>query len=84
MATTGEKVWHALVSNGVTLGFFATDLVYVGEVPTLVLEWAGDLPAPGATVPLDPRFLHQINWPQAKWMYEWPIDDPRTTPRTVQ
>lgn len=81
---TGEKVWHTLVANGVTLGFYATDLVYVDDVPTLVLEWTGNAPSPGATVPLDPQYLQQINWPQAKWMYEFPIDDPRTTLRTLQ
>lgn len=81
---TGERVWHTLCSNGVTLGYFVTDLVYVGDVPTLVLEWTGDQPEPGATVPLDPQYLHEVNWPQAKWMYEFAVDDPRTTSRTVQ
>lgn len=76
---TGEKVWHTLVRGGVTVGFVATDLAYIDGIPTLVFWWQGqsDLPAPDATVPLEAQYLHELNWPQAKFMYELPIDDPR-------
>lgn len=85
MRKTGERVWHVLIQNGRTIGHFATDLVYIGEVPTLVFEWQPDgQPAPNSTAALNRQYLHEVNWPQARWMYEIPIHDPRTTSRTLQ
>ena len=62
-----------------TLGYFATDLAYIDGGPVLVFEWR-DEPAgavPVHFVSIDPQYLHEINWPQAKFMYEFPVNDPR-------
>jgi hypothetical protein len=44
-----------------------------------VLVWEqcphGDYPA--VTVTLDPAYLHKINWPEAEYLYELSIEDPR-------
>ncbi len=75
---TGERVYHELVRADVGLGRFATDLAYIGGVPTLVFEWQEDgQPAPGSTVQLDPQYLSEVNWPKAKYMYQFAIEDPR-------
>jgi hypothetical protein len=55
------------------------DLIWVDEIPTVVVEWEvlpdGDLPL--VSVPLDPTKLHIIGWDEAEYMYEEAIQDPR-------
>jgi hypothetical protein len=58
---------------------FDADLIFVGNVPTVVLEWDvrpdGDRPA--ITVPLKPEYLHKMQVGDAGYMYELAIVDPR-------
>lgn len=75
-----SSVWAIVGRRGVTAYHHAaSDLVWVAGVPTVVVQWAvrpdGDLPS--VTVPLDPQHLHKLNWPQAEYMYEFAIQDPR-------
>lgn len=56
-----------------------TDLIFVGDVPTLVVEWEarpdGDLPL--VTIPLDPQHLQPLkNWPHVDFLYDLPIVQP--------
>jgi hypothetical protein len=76
---TGAQVWHTLTRGSNSLGHFATDLAYIDGHPTLIFEWKD---TPNGSIPIyyvkiDARYLHEINWPQAKYMYELPVDDPR-------
>jgi len=56
-----------------------SDLIFLGSVPVAVLVWEqrpdGDYPA--VTVTLDPAYLHKINWPEAEYLYELSIENPR-------
>lgn len=56
-----------------------SDLIFVGGMPTVVLEWEmrpdGDVPA--VAIPLDPRSLHKLGWKSAEYMYEHGLEDPR-------
>jgi hypothetical protein len=72
-------VRHTLRRAGTNLGHFNSDLIFVGPVPTIVLEWMvgseGDIPA--VAIPLDPTHLHKIGWKDAEYMYELEVEDPR-------
>jgi hypothetical protein len=75
-----HKVWHTLTRSGRTLGHFATDMIFIDGVPTLVFEWGGSpQEVPKKTVQLDPRFLHRLEppWRQADHVYELAVEDPR-------
>lgn len=75
------KVWHTLTRAGRSVGHFSSDLIFTDEGPMVVIEWneteGGDVPA--VTVRLDPAYLHEMKppWPNADYLYEYPIDDPR-------
>ncbi len=76
------KVRYRLTSGGENLGYVNSDLVFLAGIPTNVLVWEerpfGDYPA--VTVSLDARYLHQINWPEAEYLYEHSIENPRGVP----
>ena len=73
------KVRHPLMNGGGNVGYVNSDLIFLAGIPIVVLAWEdrpfGDYPA--VTVSLDPRYLHQINWPEAQYLYELSIEDPR-------
>jgi hypothetical protein len=74
-----EKTHHLLTRKGVTVGHFQTDTVFVDGVPHLIFEWAvtpqGEIPA--FSVRLDPKHLSELNWPNCKYLYSLPVEDPR-------
>ena len=76
------KVRHLLMSAGKNFGFVNSDLISLVGIPTIVFVWEerpfGHHPA--VTVSLDARYLHQINWPEAEYLYEHAIEDPRGAP----
>ena len=76
------KVRHRLMSGGNNLGYVNSDLIFLAGIPIVVLVWEerpfGDYPA--VTVSLDARYLHQINWPEAQYLYEHSIEDPQGAP----
>jgi hypothetical protein len=59
---------------------FNTGLIFCAGVPIAVLPWErsphGESRA--VTVPLDPQHLHKTDWPEAEYLYELSIEDPRT------
>ena len=73
------KVRHRLMSGHKNLGYVNSDLIFLAGKPIVVLVWDegpfGDYPA--VTVALDERYLHQINWPEARYLYEHAIEDPQ-------
>lgn len=72
-------VRHTLKRAGKNVGHFNSDLIFVDQVPTIVIEWTirpdGDLPA--VTVPLDPAHLRKLDWPEAEYAYVLAVEDPR-------
>jgi|ERR1700730_1164375 hypothetical protein len=58
---------------------FNSDLIFLAGIPIVVLVWEqrphGDYPA--VTVTLDPKYLHKTNWPDAEYLYDVWIEDPR-------
>ncbi len=76
------KVRHRLSRGGENWGYVNSDLIFLSGVPTIVLVWEGSrfFDYPAVTVSLDARFLHQINWPEAEYLYEHAIEDPRGVP----
>ena len=76
------KVRHRLMSGGKNLGYVNSDLIFLAGIPIVVLVWEerpfGDYPA--VTVSLDARYLHQLNWPEAQYLYEHSIEDPQGAP----
>src|SRR5271170_3176572 len=76
------KIRHRLMSGGNNLGYVNSDLIFLAGIPIVVLVWEarpfGDYPA--VTVSLDARYLHQINWPEAQYLYEHSIEDPQGAP----
>ncbi len=79
---TVTKVRHRLTGGGENFGYVNSDLISLAGIPTIVLGWEerplGDNPA--VTVSVDARYLHQINWPEAEYLYEHAIEDPRGVP----
>jgi hypothetical protein len=59
---------------------FNSDLIFLAGAPIVVLVWEqrpfGNYPA--VTVPLDSAYLHKVNLPDAEYLYELPIQDPRS------
>jgi len=70
------KVRHPLMSGGGSVGYVNSDLISLAGIPIVVLAWE-DGGYPAVTVSLDPRYLHQVNWPEAQYLYELSIKDPR-------
>jgi hypothetical protein len=66
VTTSAQNYWHSV-----------SDLIFVGDVPTLVVEWDAGGQRPAATIPLDPMFLHRIDWEDAQYVYERPVEMPR-------
>jgi hypothetical protein len=60
---------------------FNSDLIFLAGTPIVVLEWEqrsfGDYPAVTAT--LDPTHLHKTDWPDADYLYQLSIEDPRSS-----
>jgi hypothetical protein len=48
----------------------------IDGVPAIVVERDAD-GRPIVTIRLDPGFLHQIDWEDAQYVYERPVQDPR-------
>jgi hypothetical protein len=44
--------------------------------PTIVVEWDAVRQRPVEAIPLDPRFLHEIDWEDAQYVYERPVEYP--------
>lgn len=75
-----HKCRHILLRAGQNVGHCVSDLVFLEGVPHIVIEWE-DRPAgqhPAVTVKLDPEKLHPLNWPEVKYLYELPVEDPRS------
>ena len=72
-------VRHRWISDGEDLGYVNSDLIFLAGTPIVVLVWEkrsfGDYPA--VTVSLDPKYLHEIDWSEANYLYEASIEDPR-------
>jgi hypothetical protein len=62
----GRDLWHA-----------NSDLIFADGAPTIVIKnpWSADQAE--ANAPLDRRFLHAIDWDDAEYVYDCPIEDPR-------
>ena len=73
------KVRHPTMGDGKVQCYVNSDLIFLERVPVAVLVWEqrpdGDYPA--VTVTLDPAYLHKINWPEAEYLYELSVEDPR-------
>ena len=56
------------------------DLIFLAGAPIVVLLWEqrpfGNYPA--VTVTLDSKYLHKTDLPDAEYLYELPIEDPRS------
>ena len=67
LMTSDQAIWHG-----------TSDLIMVDGVPTAVIKW--NVPPEGTPLPhvsLDPKFLHKIEWEDAEYVYEHPIEYPR-------
>lgn len=56
------------------------DLIYLGAIPTLVIEWSGERgdSDPSVTVALDPKKLQRgLEAFGADYLYQLPVEDPR-------
>ena len=75
----GVTTVHCLIRRSGRTAHYNADLVFIGGVPTVVIDWIEypDGDRPGVTVPLDPSLLHKIGWDEAEYMYQDTIDDPR-------
>lgn len=73
------KVRHLVTRSGQMLGHCNSDMVFIDGAPFVVLEW-GDYPdgesVPLVTVQLDPKQLDRLDWDEAEYMYQSPIEDP--------
>jgi T5orf172 domain len=73
------RLRHPMRRGGADLGYVNSDLVFLAGIPVVVFAWEqrslGEFPAVTAT--LDPVYLHKIRWPEAEYLYELPIEDPR-------
>ena len=76
-----EKTRHTLVRDGRNLGHFETDTIFIDSIPHLVLEWIvfrDDTEKPAhPPIPLDPARHHVLGWKNCKYLYEFPVEDPR-------
>jgi hypothetical protein len=55
----------------------SSELMFVGDAPVIVVEWDAARRSPAVTIPLDPAFLHRIDWEDAQYVYERPVEFPR-------
>lgn len=73
------KVRHTIFGKGKTLGYFNSDLIFIKDIPHIVLLWT-DYPngksEPAYTVAIDSAKLHPLNWPDVQFLYELPIELP--------
>src|SRR6202049_5037394 len=57
-----------------------SDLIFLAGAPIVVLAWEprpiGNYPA--MTVTLESKYLHKTDLPDAEYLYELPIEDPRS------
>lgn len=74
-----KKVRHTLIRNGKNIGHFNSDLIYIKDVPHIVLEWLvfpnGD-EIPAVSVALDSSKLHPLDWTDVQYLYEFPVEWP--------
>jgi hypothetical protein len=54
-----------------------SELMFTGDAPVIVVEWDAARQHPAVTIPLDPAFLHRIDWEDAQYVYERPVEYPR-------
>jgi hypothetical protein len=54
-----------------------SELMFVGNAQVIVVEWDDARRHPAVTIPLDPMFLHRIDWEDAQYVYERPVVYPR-------
>ena len=77
-----DKCRHILTRGNKTIGQVVTDMIHIGGSPVLVFEWiilesGPEIPAPGATVALDPHHLRRRKFEAANYHYNLPVADPR-------
>jgi hypothetical protein len=72
------RVQHIMTRPGDS-ALYISDLIFVGKVPTIVIEWecrpGGDYPV--VTVPLDRARLLPMKAKGTDYLYEDPVSDPR-------
>ncbi len=74
------RVRYLMSRGGKTVGHFRTDMIYIDQIPHLVLDWlmTDDGEKPGTMVPLDPALLVKMpGWVEVDYMYEGPVEDTR-------
>jgi hypothetical protein len=79
-ARAGTRVRCIMMTCERTLpGHSNSDLIFVDGAPRIVVEWnvLSKGKCSGVVIPLDPRFLHKIDWEDAEYVYELPVKDPR-------
>jgi hypothetical protein len=69
------RVRH-LLSSGLEFWHSNSDLMMIDGAPTIVVEWDAARRRPAEAIPLDPRFLHEIDWEDAQYVYERPVEYP--------
>lgn len=77
-----DKCRHILTRGDKTIGQVVTDMIHIEDNPTLVFEWiilenGQEIPAPEATVVLDPHHLHRGSFGDANYLYDLSVADPR-------
>ena len=75
-AGAAARVRHIMACDGAP-SHCNSDLIFADGVPAIVIEWSTDSDQPVVTVPLDPEFLHAIDWEDTSYVYDHPIEDPR-------
>jgi hypothetical protein len=75
-ARTVARVRHIMTCDGAP-SHGNSDLIFTDGVPAIIIEWSADGDHPVVTIPLDPEFLHVIEWQDASYVYDHPIEDPR-------
>jgi hypothetical protein len=78
-------VRHIFIRAGNDASNFISDLIFVSDVPTIVVEWLESpdgVSLPLVTISLDRRYLHKIDSPEAdyleaEYLYEKEVVDPR-------
>ena len=71
------KVRHTIFANGRTLGHFNSDIIYIKDVPYVVLVWERNQKNeeyPVLSVALDASKLHPLNWTDVEYLYELPVE----------
>jgi hypothetical protein len=75
-AGTQTRVRH-LAGSGQEFRHSNSDLTMIDDVPAIVFEQDANRQNATVTVPLDPRFLHKIDWEDAQFVYERPVEYPQ-------